>query len=291
MNLKKAGLAIGVAAIIGAPAVSAQADGFYLGLFGGANLMFSDTKGNLNTALLPPNTGVSYSFDPTTTGAAVGGVIGWSWDWGLRVEGEAAWRRNNFNFASASITNPGIPTGGINIGVTVDGSVQTISGMINAYYDFRVWRLRPYVGVGIGAAQSTLHIKSGLIGASVNSDDVTFAFQAMAGVNFPVTPNVMVGFEYRFFGVLGPDWDVSNFTAGLATTTLNNRNIYSHALLLTAKYSFNGDYKVDTVAPANPLHWAQGWYVGLQGGVNFQHSNSFDLGLESTGFVIPALPP
>jgi len=286
MNLKKAGLAFGVAASIGAPAVSAQADGFYLGLFGGANLMFSDTKGNLNTTLLPPNTGVSYSFDPTTTGMTLGGAIGWSWDWGLRVEGEVSWRRNNFNFANANITNPGIPGGFINVGVLVDGSVETLAGMANVYYDFRLWRLRPYVGLGVGAALSTLHIKSGLIGATVKSDDVTLAFQAMAGINYAVTPNIMLGVEYRFFGVLGPDWDVSYLTAPFGTASLNNSNIYSHALLLTAKYAFNGEYKVDTIAPTNPLHWAQGWYVGLQGGVNLQHSNAFNPSLEINGTTL-----
>lgn len=291
MNLKKAGLALGVAAGIGAPAMNAHADGFYLGLFGGANLMFSDVKGNFNSQILDffPGTSVSYKFDPTTVGIVVGGVAGYQWDWGLRVEGEVSWRRNNFNFASATVTNPGIPTGSINVGVVVDGAVSTLAGMANVYYDFRLWRLRPYVGIGVGAAQTQLHIKNPLIPASINSSDVTLAFQAMAGINYAVTSSVMLGLEYRFFGVLGPDWNLSDLTVPF-TTSLNNRNIYSHALLLTAKYSFNGEYKTDTIAPTNPLLWAQGWYMGLQGGINLQHSNAPNPSIEfnGTSLTLPA---
>lgn len=85
------------------------------------------------------------------------------------------------------------------------GSIHTIAGMVNAYWDLRTGTpFVPYIGLGIGAVRSSLDSLT-VAGAPLsNSSDVTFAYQPIVGVRYHLTDNVAVGAEFRYFAAVDP---------------------------------------------------------------------------------------
>jgi OOP family OmpA-OmpF porin len=85
------------------------------------------------------------------------------------------------------------------------GSIHTIAGMVNTYWDFRTGTpFVPYIGIGIGAARASLDSLS-VAGAPLSSSsDIEFAYQPMIGVRYHVTDNLAVGVEYRYFAMVSP---------------------------------------------------------------------------------------
>ncbi len=93
----------------------------------------------------------------------------------------------------------------------VVGDLEQLSYMANVYHDFLPgWRLRPYLGAGIGAVD-------------VNSDDLNgtdVAYQGMVGASFQVDGEFSVDAEYRYTGVDADD------------------RLDNHALLVGMRFSF-----------------------------------------------------
>ena len=73
--------------------------------------------------------------------------------------------------------------------------------MANAWYEFPIGGISPYVGGGIGWARSTFKgdYISGLTREPFDFDNSGFAWQLGAGVNFPIKPGVSMGLGYRYF--------------------------------------------------------------------------------------------
>lgn len=156
----------------------------YAGLFGGANwLRFKKVDG------------VHSHFKVGYAGAL---ALGYQFNSCFRLEGEAAYRRNNFSHAKAN----GIRLHG-------KGHAETLSFMANGYLDFDTSTfccVRPYVGVGAGYA----HIKARLAsdyytsdyessGESVKGHNRGFCYQAIAGVATTICDCTDLALEYRFF--------------------------------------------------------------------------------------------
>lgn len=70
--------------------------------------------------------------------------------------------------------------------------------MANGYYDHEMGNspLTPYVGVGLGIADTDLN----LAGTSVG-DETNLAYQFMVGLGYEVAPNVVLTGGYRYFGI------------------------------------------------------------------------------------------
>lgn len=140
---------------------------------------------------------------------------------GLRFELEPAYRHNDVD----SIGGPG--HGGTDIG----------SLMVNGIYDldFHVPLLRgwqPHVGVGLGAARvrdrSAPHN-----GLRVIGQETVPAVQAIAGIDYSITPQVKLGLDYRYF--LAHD---VNFRVESTDARVKGGDFNDHAILLTFRYQF-----------------------------------------------------
>lgn len=112
-----------------------------------------------------------------------------------RYELELTYREGDFS----ELSNRTIAPGGFG------GSVETYTGMANAYYDFNngsSWT--PYVGAGLGYAQ---HDFDSITIRAADSDGV-LAYQAMLGVAHTVKPYdyVRIGVGYRYFGTQSPEF-------------------------------------------------------------------------------------
>lgn len=126
--------------------------------------------------------GVNISFN---TGYNVGGALGY--DLGkFRLEGEFTYRSVDVDTAN---------------GLSVpDASLSALTFMANGYYDFEMDSLTPYIGVGLGVADSELD----QFGSTVFSE-TDFAYQFMAGLAFNVSKTAYLTAGYRFFVISETD--------------------------------------------------------------------------------------
>lgn len=188
----------------------AQAAGnWYVGFFGGANWVDDHSFSAATSPTVSADT-LTWSTDGDT-GFVVGGAIGLNLSGmanGLRAEIEVAYRQNKVD--GAWITNTTTPTA-VSSG-TLDFDHSTFSVMANAWYDFDLGGVRPYLGGGVGWAETELdgQYLGGVTGPFDFKDD-GFAWQLGAGVNFDVSPNVQMGIGYRYFK--GPDVTVGSLNA------------------------------------------------------------------------------
>jgi outer membrane protein OmpA-like peptidoglycan-associated protein len=137
---------------------------------------------------------------------------------GLRGEVEFGYRYN-------SAKNITLPSGGTTpTSLNLKANAAALSYMANGLYDFQpVWGLIPHLGAGVGAA----NVRISNVGHSW-----PFAWQAMAGAEYPLRPNIKLGLEYRFLGTESLDLRPT-------PVTLQSRaNYYDHAVLLTFRWGF-----------------------------------------------------
>ena len=123
--------------------------------------------------------------------------VGYAMSNGFRLEGEISHRFNQIQ------NTPLIDAG---------GDVHAWAAMFNIYYDFnRGGNIEPYLGVGVGGAQVNASAHD-LTGAQHHLDDkdTSVAYQAMAGLNFAVSPNMSVDVGYRWFTVPGGSYEDTN---------------------------------------------------------------------------------
>lgn len=178
--------------LFGAP--HAQAQGFYVSVFGGANWA-DDSSGSTAGS-------TGFSAEPDG-GFAIGGAVGVKLDaWlpGLRSELEISYRRNDVG--GSWFADDGIDTGA---GV-IDANISTFAVMANAYYDIDFGgKLRPYVAAGVGWARS--HVDGVFVTEfpdpgtrdPFEAENAGFAWQVGAGFNYEVADGVEVGIGYRYF--------------------------------------------------------------------------------------------
>ena len=151
------------------------------------------------------------------TGYDTGAIIGH--DFGpIRLEAEASYRR----VANGRLT----PSTGTVV-ADLDGHLSAISYMGNALVDLGPDNgLQAFVGGGIGGTRVKLISTS----AGVNESDSRFAWQALAGIRYPISNAVDLGLKYRLFNASGVDPH---------DTGIKGR-FRSHSLMATIAYNFGG---------------------------------------------------
>ncbi len=208
---------------LSAPA-NAAGNGWYVNLSGGANWL-SD-EGFFNSTVATD----TLTFSPDSdAGWLISGAVGLSLNnmvQGLRVEAEVAYRQNQVNgvwTSSAVVQDSGL----------LDYDHSTLSVMANVWYDFDLGNVRPYIGGGVGWAETELDgtFIGGTIPAINHSDD-GFAWQLGAGVNFDISPNVQLGVGYRYFE--GPEVNIgAPLAANGATGDVESQN---HAAVVSLTF-------------------------------------------------------
>ncbi|WP_428407870.1 P44/Msp2 family outer membrane protein [Hyphococcus sp.] len=219
----------------------AQAQDYYVSASGGVSLLNNSdnegafvgafTTGEGTTvpagAVLPDGTDVGWEteFD---TGYAFAGAIGKDFGW-LRGEVEVAYQSNGVD-AHSGVSAGGIAldgedagvliTGSPNIGVSVGdlvadgrGDVSTLFVMANVFYDIDTGgRLTPYIGGGAGVGFADVdYSPSGV--AIIQDDASVFAYQAMAGVAYAVSPSLDLTVGYRYRATSDVEVDADLFSA------------------------------------------------------------------------------
>lgn len=121
-------------------------------------------------------------------GMAFTGAVGHGLGKGLRAEAEAAYRSADIDAVS---------------GTSGSGSLDAVSLMANLILDIDVDSvIVPHVGIGIGAARVDYDGVSPVGGSSVNGNDTTFAYQALAGIGYKVSDELMLSLDYRYMRTL-----------------------------------------------------------------------------------------
>ena len=226
--------------------------GLYIGGGGGANFLQREKV----DALVYPN-GIVV---PTNrrTGFRVGVVglasVGYGFGNGLRLEIEGNYRNNQLGTVVAAPSSTG-------------GREQKYGAMGNVLFDLDIGSpyVFPYIGAGVGyeRVERTQRL-SGTIGyalpgnvtATVPNSGLTttgtdggFAYQAIAGVSFPIPPVVGLSLtaEYRYLAMAGERSFIQTPSNGtpFAARSLHTKEDYNHSLILGLRYAFN------TPAPAS----------------------------------------
>ncbi len=227
-NSKLVGFACGMALVAAGPIAAAQAaEGFYIGAHGGA--VFLEDADTTLSAPVTPITAVSFEteFD---AGFLVGGVVGYSFNKVFRVEAEVSYRDNDLDEGTA-----------LGISAPIEGDITALAGMANVYFDFRPGKSwRPYFGGGIGVANLDLEFDSiAGIPFSFSDSDAVFAYQAMAGVEYKITPRLSLGAEYRYFATTDPEFDDTVFDGEVDVPVTLESEYHSHNVLVRLRYYFN----------------------------------------------------
>ncbi len=139
------------------------------------------------------------------------------------------------NQGSANSTIPIVGVGILHGNSNIE--VQQTSVMADLYYDFFANEaFTPYVGAGAGIA--FINTRDALI----NSSDTEFAYQAIVGVGYKVTPNVRINIDGRYYGTLNPTFNNSfNVAATPAAVSGNISGSYPNnniAVLASIAFKF-----------------------------------------------------
>lgn len=107
--------------------------------------------------------------------------------------------------------------------VNIDLNLWQVPFLVNGVYTFNLGpKFKPYIGVGAGG------ILTYITGDNVRSEnDITFAYQGQAGIDYACTDNLSLGVAYKFLGTL------DHKLGGVKTD-----EIFSHSILaaLTIKF-------------------------------------------------------
>lgn len=148
---------------------------FYAKIFGGANFLeITSTRSTYQT------------------GYVIGGSLGYHWHYGLHVEGEYAFRRNDIRKIHF-----------FGEGSSKHGHFQTSSYMANLLWDLPLsswecsfWNIQPFIGAGIGYDFQQLRSSNSRIRFHQKWNH--FSWQAMVGLTYPIFCNTEMSLEYKF---------------------------------------------------------------------------------------------
>jgi OmpA-OmpF porin, OOP family len=169
----------------------------------------------------------SQTATPAQGGWYVGGEGGWSslgseeahipgkqdgetWSDGFAVGARAGYRfgqfrlEEEFRYASSNLERIGLHPS--------VGSRDAYAFMTNGIYDFNVrLPVSPHIGVGIGAVDlhDGAHVPVLGIASFDNSSDLVFGYQAIAGISYPLTPQLSVDLDYRYLATTTPHFTTS----------------------------------------------------------------------------------
>ena len=142
-----------------------------------------------------------------------GGDIGLGYEFGdgFRIEGVLGYRSGDLDVSSAVV--PGLVTAPPAVSAP-DGDLDSWEAMLNVLYDFNEGgRLRPYVGVGMGAADvdaKAHNLVNSTTGTPVNGfsdSDTGFAYQGLIGLGYKLSDRTTLDVGYRHFGAMGLEFE------------------------------------------------------------------------------------
>jgi len=236
-----------VAAIVALPNAASARDGLpYIGIEGGVmkpdNLKLDYRLGSVavdNGIVLEHETGFDADF-----------ILGYDFGF-LRAEGELGWKRAGIEDVAVS---PAVFA--TTARPAVDGRTRVFSAMANLLLDFGSDDgLQVYGGGGVGAARidvdSSITGPGAPVGAGINGEDRSLAWQLIAGVRVPLGYNADLGLKYRFFNSKLKLNDANN-GAAINDERVDGR-FRSHSLLASLIFNLGArPVPIEPVQPAPP---------------------------------------
>lgn len=147
----------------------------------------------------------SFSYqEKTDTGFASSIALGYHLTEQFRLEGEAVYQTNDLNkftFSTSSFVSKNL------FSAALQGERERTAFLLNAYYDFKnTSAFTPYFTAGIGGYH--LRIKSSRFNPRPSREnDLDFAWQVGAGLNYRLNDTISFDLKYRYFS--GSDAEVT----------------------------------------------------------------------------------
>jgi opacity protein-like surface antigen len=160
------------------------------------------------------------------------GTAGYRLGSAMRTEVEIGYRANYLDDIGAS---------------GASGDLSVWSTMLNVAFEFDVgWRATPYVGGGLGAGRVAADATSRTTTTTIDDSDTVFAYQALAGLQWPLRDKIHLDVGYRLFSVVGLDFATS-------TGSTVDPKYLSHSFMIGLRYLFGSETGARSAvrAPAN----------------------------------------
>jgi opacity protein-like surface antigen len=201
-------------------AITVEGASPYIEIGAGFNFLEGATFTNAAGAAI---TGSQLNFD---IGPAVTGALGYAFGNGWRAEFELGYR--NSPASDLTLANGAVVGGSIDL----KAHVNAFSYMGNVLYDFDLTRYgidkwTPHLGGGIGAVN---------LQPNRAPAETVFGGQAIAGIEYVVTPILRFGLDYRYIGTTsaGFTFTQNGITVGRTANTAFN----DHTVLFTMRWKF-----------------------------------------------------
>jgi len=208
--------------------------GLYIGAGGGGNFMQDERNKSIRLGNAVTPTGSRVGFD---AGVVAVGSLGYGFGNGVRVELEGNYR---YNRPSSFQAGPGTRS--------VGGREQKYGPMANVLFDLDVGSpyVFPYIGAGAGYSYVARRLRVATADGTVESQggtDNSFAYQAIAGLSFPIPPVVGLSLtaEYRYYALAGERQfgRALSGPGGASSSQVRTSDDINHSLLLGLRYVFN----------------------------------------------------
>lgn len=195
------------------------------------NQWYTGINAGLNFQGDQESTGPSRDLDlDFNTGGFFAGQLGYKFPgfkYGrFRVEAELSYRNNHVD----DIVFNGVDRIG-------GGEEKVLAGLMNLFYDFNLLskRLKPFVGAGIGIANINADVT--YVGAFIDDDDTTLAYQLIAGLEYRLTKKISLIGDARYFSLNDPELTRFGGPAPAAFVDLDSE-YDSFTMSLGLRYSF-----------------------------------------------------
>jgi outer membrane protein OmpA-like peptidoglycan-associated protein len=132
-------------------------------------------------------------------------------------------------------------------GTSASGHMGALSFMGNVYYDLPVdWPVKPFVGLGLGAANVWASGISPVLGSRISDHDLGLAWQATAGVAYAINDRVDATLAYRYFDV-----PILSYKTDAGTSV--DSDYASHIVMVGLRYSFGAPPAPKPMPAAAPM--------------------------------------
>lgn len=225
MSLRRILLGVCAAAAMGGLASAATADGWYVGIEGGASWL--DDWSSVASITGSPDTIADAEFK---TGWGAIGTVGYAFPGHWRTELELGYRQNDLGTS--------LPAG-----LLWDaGSVTDATAMVNFLYDLRLGD-KLGLSVGVGAGVDRTELTDDRAGGSYSDEDWNFAYQGLAGLNYAVGLQTTAFLNYRYMRVGNPDFDMrdqyTGATPALYPYALSGDEFGRHGVTAGLRFALN----------------------------------------------------
>ena len=228
--------AVAALALMG-PANAERLTSWYGAIEGGANWVEDFELQQYVTPLGPPATNSNLHTEP---GWAAFASLGYGYDNNWRFEIEGGYRHNELNEITPS---GGVPT-------SINGEFAEFTLMANGLYDFNAGNgVMLSLGGGVGADYTKLN--SNNLAPAFDGDDISLAFQAIAGLSVPVSSWLDLTMNYRFLYVPKAQLeDEETVTPSVAHVDTND--LKKHTVSVGFRFGSRGEPMPEIKADAPP---------------------------------------